>query len=120
MSTATRTDTPMANWIPITRHYEVEGGFLAVTMAKFLTAKGTDVFYCDGGGGPYSMEPIARFPDGTTHDQALEALGYTVVDGIGPEPETEPEPVLTPQEQSVLDILPEPIAAMVANAIEGS
>lgn len=118
MTTATRLDTDMANWAPITRHYEVDGGHLAVTVNRFLTATGTDVFYCDEGGGVISLEPLIRYPDGTTHTQALENLGYTVVDTIGDEPEPETTQQLEIVQQSVLDMLPAPIAAMVTQALE--
>lgn len=120
MADAVRLPTDMGHWIPVTRHYQVDGGYLAVTVARFFTAKGTDVFYCDEVGAPHSMEPIAQFPDGTSHDEALNRLGYTAVDDIGPEPEPEPTNQNTETEQSVLDILPEPIAAMIAAATEGS
>jgi len=66
------------------------------------------------------LEPIATYPDGTTHTAALEALGYTVVDAIGDESEPEPDPDPAPLEQSVLDMLPPEIAQMIANAQEGS
>lgn len=116
MPTATRLDTDIAHWSPITRHYAVDGGYLAVTVHRFLTATGTDVYFCDERAIAPTLEPIASYPDGTTHNQALELLGYTVVDSIGDEPDPDPEPDLSPQEQSVLDMLPAPIAAMIANA----
>ena len=120
MPTATRLDTDMGNYMPVTRHYQVDGGYLAVTVKTFFMAKGTEIIYCDEAGGPISMEAIATFPEGTTHDEALESLGYTVVDEIGIEPDPEPEPEPPPAEPSVLDILPEPIAAMIAAATEGT
>lgn len=113
MTTATRLDTPTANWAPITRHYQVDGGHLAVTVHSFLTATGTEVFYCDEQAIPFSLTALASFPEGTSHTQALELLGYTVVDDIGDEPEPEPSPEPTPLETSVMDMLPEPIAAMI-------
>lgn len=118
MTTATRLSTDVGHWAPVTRHYQVEGGHLAVTVQKFLTAKGTDVYFCDERAIAPSLQPIAQYPDGTTHTAALEALGYTVIDTIGDEPEPEPQPGPTPQEQSVLDMLPAPIAAMVAAATQ--
>lgn len=120
MSTATRLNTDMGGWMPETRHYQVEGGYLAVTVANFLTATGTSVFLADATGGASSTEPIRQYPDGTTHSQALEALGYIVIDSIGTPSPPEPEPVAPPPEQSVIDILPPEIAAMVAAATEGS
>ena len=116
MPTATRLDTDIAHWSPITRHYAVDGGYLAVTVHRFLTATGTDVYFCDERAIAPTLEPIASYLDGTTHTAALEGLGYTVIDTIGDEPEPDPEPDMTPQEQSVLDMLPPQIAAMVANA----
>lgn len=120
MPTATRIDTEMSHWCPVTRHYSVDGGYLAVTLNKFLTAEGTDVFYADENGGAISLTPIAQFPEGTTHDQALEQIGYTVIDEIGPEPE--PEPDLTPQPDipSVFDILPPEIVQVIAAASAAS
>lgn len=86
MTTATRLLTDMSGWAPITQHYQVPDGYLAVTVAAFLTAKGTTVFRCTAEGiilgaddNPANgMTPIARFDDGTTHEDALAALGYTV------------------------------------------
>jgi hypothetical protein len=64
------------------------------------------------------MEPIARFPDGTSHDEALHNLGYTVIDALGEQADQQPtlNQNVAVVEQSVLSILPEPIAAMVAAA----
>jgi hypothetical protein len=120
MPDATRINSDLGNWIPVARHYEVPGGHLVVVVFKLFTATGTEVFYADNNGGAFSMEPIARFPDGTTHDQALADLGYTVIDNIGDGVDKQPtnlptDPVST-VEQSVLDILPTPIAEMVASA----
>lgn len=109
---ATRLPTVMSHRAPITRHYQVDGGHLAVTVNKFLTATGTDVYFCDEQGVSPILQAIASYPDGTTHTQALEALGYTVVDDIGDEPEPETETV-TVVEQSVFDILPPEIAAVL-------
>lgn len=120
MSIATRLDTDLAHWAPVTRHYAVEGGHLAVTVHSFLTATGTDIYLCDERAVAASLEPIAEYPEGTTHTAALELLGYTVVDTIGDEPEPEPAEDPNPQGPSILDMLPAPIAAMVAAAtLEG-
>ena len=116
MTTATRLDTDLSHWAPITRHYAVDGGYLAVTAHRFLTAEGTDIYLCDERAVAASLQPIAEYPEGTTHTAALESLGYTVIDTIGDEPEPDPKPDMTPQEQSVLDMLPPQIAAMVATA----
>lgn len=122
MSTATRLATDIAHWAPVTRHYEVDGGYLAVTVQQFLGASGTDVYFCDENAVAPTLEPIASYPAGVTHTEALERIGYTVVDDVGDEPEPEPTTEPTPQEQSVLDMLPAPIAAMIANSVstEGS
>jgi hypothetical protein len=120
MATATRLDTDMGGWMPVARHYEVDGGWLVVVVCNFFTATGTDVFYADELGGAQSMEPIAKFPAGTSHDQALINLGYEVID-LAPEEvvavieESIPEPSVL--ESSVLDMLPPEIAEMVSNAI---
>lgn len=119
MTTATRLDTPMSCWAPITRHYQVDGGYLAVTVNNFLTAKGTDVFYADAEGGAISLTPLIHYPDGTSHDEVLQALGYTVVDDVGPEPKPDIAESPTPQEQSVLDMLPPEIASVILPALEG-
>lgn len=116
MTTATRLDTDMSHWAPTTRHYAVDGGHLAVTVNTFLTATGTDVFYCDETGAAISLTPLAQFAAGTSHNGALEAMGYTVVDDI-----VDIEPVIEqaseePAADPVLDILPPEIAAMIANA----
>lgn len=118
MTTATRLDTDLSHWAPVTRHYAVEGGYLAVTAHRFLTAEGTDIYLCDERAVAASLQPIAEYPEGTTHTAALESLGYTVIDTIGDEPEPEPEPDSNPQGQSILDMLPAPIAAMVAAATQ--
>lgn len=109
----------MANWCPVTRHYVVDGGHLAVTVNRFFTATGTDVFYCDSGGGVISLEPLISYPDGTSHTEALQLLGYTVVDTIGDEPEPETTEQISLSEQSVIELLPPPIAAIIAAAIQG-
>jgi len=118
MPNATRLDSDVAHWIPVARHYQVDGGYLVVVAANFFTAKGTDVFYADETAGPISMEPIVQFPDGTSHDEALTNLGYTVVDTVGVEqPAVNPAPDPVAVQESVLSMLPEPIAAMVAAAV---
>lgn len=78
MGQATRLDTDMSGWVPDTTHYAVPDGHLAVTVANFLTAKGTTVFRCNAGGIAESLDPVAVFDDGTTAEAALAALGYTV------------------------------------------
>lgn len=103
----------MGGWCPVSRHYTVDGGHLVVTVKSFLTAKGTEIFLADDKGGPVSMEPIARYPEGTDHDQALTTFGYDVIDEIGPEPEPEPEPDPEPALPSVMDLLPPEIAALI-------
>jgi len=117
MPDATRLDTGVAHWIPVARHYQVDGGYLVVVVANFFTAKGTDVFYADEAAGPFSMEPIARFPEGTSHETALTNMGYTVIDTVGVEPVINPPPDPVVVQQSVLDMLPAPIAEMVASAV---
>lgn len=113
-NTATRLDTDMAHWAPITRHYEVEGGHLAVTVQRLLGATGTDIYLCDERAVAPSLEPIASYEDGTSHTAALERLGYTVIDTIGDEPDQVIEELVADQQQSIIDMLPAPIAAMVA------
>jgi hypothetical protein len=120
MTTATRLDSDMGGWMPVARHYEVPGGWLVVVVCSFLTATGTNVFYADELGGAQSMEPIAQFPDGTSHDDALINLGYEVIDTIVDIAATvEPElPGPSVLESSVLEMLPPEIAQMVSSAIE--
>lgn len=121
MSTATRLNTDMAHWAPVSRHYCVDGGYLVVTTQRLLGAAGTDIYLCDERAIAPTLEPIASYPHGTTHTEALERLGYMVVDEIGDEPAAVVEEQVAAQEQSVIDMLPAPIAAMVANALaEGS
>lgn len=116
MSIATRLNTDMAHWAPVTRHYQVDGGYLAVTVQRLLGATGTDIYLCDERAVAPTLEPIAHYPDGTTHNAALELLGYTVADTIGEEPAPIVEELVAAQEQSILDMLPAPIAAMIAAA----
>ena len=118
MSDATRLDTDMSHWAPVSRHYEITGGHIVVTKKQFLTAVGTDIYYCDERAVAHSMEPIASFPDGTTHNAALEALGYTVIDTIGDEPtqETTTPDAAGDTTTSVFDILPPEIAQMITAA----
>jgi hypothetical protein len=120
MATATRLDTDMGGWMPVARHYQVDGGWLVVVVCNFLTATGTNVFYADEAGGAQSMEPIAQFPEGTSHDDALTNLGYEVIDTIVDITATvEPElPGPSVLESSVLEMLPPEIAQMVSSAIE--
>lgn len=70
-------------WAPVTRHYQVPDGWLAVTALAFYTAAGTEVFAVNEEGIAGDLTPIGRFPHGTSHEEALEALGYTVVDELG-------------------------------------
>lgn len=109
----------MGGWMPVARHYEVDGGWLVVVVCNFFTASGTDVFYADELGGAQSMEPIAKFSDGTSHDDALINLGYdvidTIVDVVAVVEQSTPEPSVL--ESSVLDMLPPEIAEMVSNAL---
>lgn len=72
-------------WAPVTQHYAIPGGWLAVTRLEYFTAAGTEVFRAneDGTEATGTMTPIARYPEGTSHSEALEALGYTVSDEIG-------------------------------------
>lgn len=116
MSIATRLDVNMGHWMPVTRIYAVDGGHLAVTVANFLTATGTTIHYCDEYGVAVgdSMQSIADFPDGTSHTKALESLGYTVVDDIGEESPEEQQVTTQSAEESVLNMLPPEIAAMIA------
>ena len=116
MSTATRLDLDMSHWMPITRIYAVDGGHLAVTVANFLTATGTTIHYCDEQGIAVgdTMQSLADLPDGTTHTEALELLGYTVVDDIGDEPAAVESATVQAAEESILNMLPPEIAAMIA------
>lgn len=118
MSTATRIDLDMSHWAPVTRLYAVDGGHLAVTVLNFLTARGTNIHYCDEAGVPIgdTMQSIADYPEGTTHDQALEALGYNVVDDIGDEPPDEQAAAVETAEQSIFDLLPPEIASVITAA----
>lgn len=76
MAPATELPTDMSGWAPVTRHYQVPDGYLAVTVLNFLTAKGTQVLECNEEGIASSMTPLAAFPDGTSAEDALLALGY--------------------------------------------
>lgn len=116
MNTATRLPTDMNGWCPDSRHYQVEGGYLVVTMANYMTAEGTDVFYADERGGAQSMTPILSFPHGTDHEEALSKMGYTVEDTFEPEPEPVDDPLPEPTLDDVLSLLPPGIAAAVASA----
>lgn len=111
-------------WVPVTRIYQVPGGFLAVSRLAFITAAGTEVFLVDSAGTEITgrMEPLARFPAGTSHEEALGQLGFdNVVDDIGPEPEPAPPDQLDPEPaQSVLDMLPPEMAAVIGNNLNGS
>lgn len=122
MATATRLDTDMGGWMPVARHYEVDGGWLVVVVCSFFTATGTDVFYADVLAGAHSMEPVAKFPDGTTHDEALTQLGYEVIDTLSDQSSVQseeqgPEPA-SQLESSVLEMLPPEIAQMVSSSLD--
>jgi hypothetical protein len=107
----------MGGWMPVARHYQVEGGWLVVVVCNFLTATGTNVFYADELGGAQSMEPIAKFADGTSHDDALINLGYEVIDTIVDVVAVVEQSTPSVIESSVLDMLPPEIAEMVSNAL---
>lgn len=112
MPTATRLNTDMGGWMPETRHYQVAGGYLAVTVANYLTATGTKIFLADQSGGAVSTQAIAEFESGS-HTDVLESLGYTVIDTIGDPVPSAPEPVA--EEPAPVEIPPE-IAAMIEGA----
>ena len=117
MTTATRLDTDLNHWMPKAKHYAVDGGFLVVVAADFLSAEGTEVFYADDRGGALSMEAIKRFPHGTSHDEALIQLGYlNVVDTVvDPEPIVDvPVPALEVIRESVESMLPPEMLAVIA------
>ena len=108
MTTATRLDTDLNHWMPKAKHYAVDGGFLVVVAADFLSAEGTDVFFTDERGSAISMEAIKRFPHGTTHEAALNDLGYLdVVDAIA-----DPVPVVAVQEPTV-ELIRESVQSML-------
>ena len=113
---ATRIDADMGGWCPVTRLYAVDGGHIAVTVADFLTANDTQAFYADENGGAISLQPLITFAPGTSHDEALTALGYTVVDTVGQEPAPEPLPDIPVVEESVFDLLPPEILAVITAA----
>ncbi|BCI54931.1 hypothetical protein NIIDNTM18_42090 [Mycolicibacterium litorale] len=132
MSEAVR--IPGVGGAPVTRFYEVEGGFLAVTRPNIPGVRGdTHVFLCrcdgrmtcpsadDGAAG--HLHPLKSFPSGTGFEDALAGLGYTtVIDDIGPEPEPEPPQQDQSPVQAVLDLLPVPpeIVAVIGEHLEGS
>lgn len=116
--TATRLETDMSGWPPVTRHYQVEGGHLAVTMLELFGTHETSVFYCDEHGGSISTTPIIVFPPRTGHAEALHDMGYTVVDDVSSQ-ESSSEDDIVPEEvaeESILDLLPPEIAAAVQSA----
>lgn len=91
MATATRLDVNMGHWAPVTRLYETdveETPFLAVTCP----GTGAEVFAATESGTALSMEPANEVIDVTTHGEALEALGFNVVDAIGETIDEAPKP----------------------------
>lgn len=93
--------TDMSTWAPGTKHYQVSGGYVAVTvdteeltplgeayvseMAKVAgvllknctrTPRPTQVIACDAEGYPIGghLTPVRTFKAGTTHEQALTQL----------------------------------------------
>lgn len=116
MSVAVRLETDMSSWAPVTRHYRVDGGHLAVTVLNMFGTTSTKIFYADETGGAISTVPVLELPDGTTYEQALESMGYTIEDTVTEAPPAQPEPEPQQVEQSVIDILPPEIADMIANA----
>ena len=107
----------MAHWIPVARHYQVDGGYLTVLVAQFFESKGTSVFYVNEDAVAYTMDAIAEFPEGTTYEEALAAIGYTVVDEIGePEPAAdETEPIVA--SPTLAELLPPEILAVLSENI---
>lgn len=118
MTIANRVDIDMSHWAPITRLYEVDGGHLAVTVSSFLNSVGTYVYYCDGLGVAVgqTMQPIAQYPHGTTHNEALENLGYTVLDNVSEPISSVEEDIVEAAEQSVFELLPPEISQMLLNS----
>lgn len=117
MTTATRLATDMSHCAPVTRHYQVDGGHLAVTVLKLFGNGGTTILYADENGAILNGQSLVNLPEVNDHAEALQTMGYTVVDDLPPEPEPEPEPQI---EQSVLDMLPPEIAAMIPATEENS
>lgn len=111
----------IGGWPPVTRHYQVPGGYLAVVKLRLIGATGTQVFLVNEEGIEVTgrMEPIKRYPPGVSHEEALQQLGYQVTDDIGPEPEPEPpaDPPPPPAQQ-VLDMLPPEMAAVIGDHLE--
>lgn len=105
MPTATRLDTDMSMWADGTlhfvtsdgEHYAVESSTEAIPegaqcmidellavigtgrQALKLRLRPTVVFACNEDGTPAgTLTPVAEFPPGTTHEQALAQMGYAV------------------------------------------
>ncbi|AJD82451.1 minor tail protein [Mycobacterium phage Sheen] len=107
MAHATRLDTNMSHWADGTRHYSTDDGYLAVEaytpecchvvpqgaapmINELLAVLGegrqavkhvvrpTVVFACNEEGLATDLTPLHKFPPGTSHEDALEQLGYTV------------------------------------------
>lgn len=119
MATATRLDTDMGGWMPVARHYEVDGGWLVVVVYDLFGNKGAEVFYANEFGGAMSMEAIVRLPENTTHEQALNSIGYdTVIDEIGDVPDEVVEQHTQQLQQSVIEMLPPEIISVISENIE--
>lgn len=77
----------LPGWVPDTRLYRLDDDrYLAVSVIDYYTATGTEVFLCDERGQPIDADgnpangltPLATFPPGTSHADALTQLGYQV------------------------------------------
>lgn len=102
---ATCLDDDMPAWPPGTRHYEADDiGHIAVivdqrcaehaevidatleALGEAVVASGahrfvvapTVIVKCNPDGTPIDLTRLHEFPAGTTHDAALEQLGYTI------------------------------------------
>ena len=104
---ATQLDTDMFAWADGTRHYRAADGTFRAVEATLLgdevipagaqpmveeavtligqgrkiqtvVMRPTVVFECAEDGSAIDMTPVGRFPAGTSHEDALAELGYTV------------------------------------------
>lgn len=112
MTTATLLPTEMSGWVPESQHYELDTDpptYLVVSKLDFPTSKWVKVYEATSVGlAANGLRAIAKYPEGTSWEEALEGLGYTVVIPPPPEPEPEPEPPATPPPPPVPDPEPEP------------
>lgn len=91
MAAATEvTDVDLTHWVPGSRMFHTDGGVYYIVdadLAEYPTGpntfirRQTSIFECDAAGVVSDLTPDFTYPPGTTAEEALAEMGYTVTAG---------------------------------------